>query len=191
MPFCAGFGDSPGVVGADCGIGGRDSNNAAPKEEDGLNGLSPLLKPVFCGCNGLAEEIEMDGAEDVIVAPVGWLDNAEEKRVSENAEPVVVDAVCCGFSDFAVEAKFSPGLLKVNDEATPVITEPVGCEFNCDPKPFVVKPEVGDVCCCCAPGWPFCWLGCDAPIAISNSVGGFGMGGGVDTGTPNGFRDPV
>lgn len=68
--FCAGYGDPPGVVGADCGIGGRDSSSAAPKEEDGLNALSPA-NPVFCGCNGLAEDTEMDGAEDVAVAPVG------------------------------------------------------------------------------------------------------------------------
>ena len=96
----------------------------------------------------------MEGADDVTVAPVGWLDNVDENRVSENAEPVVVDAVCCGFSGFVIEVEFSPGLLKVNEEATPAITEPVGCEFSCDPNPFVAKPEVGDVwcCCCCAPG---------------------------------------
>ena len=96
----------------------------------------------------------MEGADDVTVAPVGWLDNVEEKRVSENAEPIVVAAVCCGFSGFVVDAEFSPSLLKVNDEATPAITEPVCCGFNCDPNPFDVSPEVGDVCCCCwsAPG---------------------------------------
>ena len=116
-----------------------------------MNGLSPLLKPVFCGCSGLAEEIEMEGSEHVTVAPVGWLDNVEEKRVSENAEPVVVDAVCCGFSGFVEEAEFWPGLFKVNDEATPAITEPVGCELSCDPNPFAEKPEVVDVCCCCCP----------------------------------------
>jgi len=76
FPFCVGkgefvWGDSPGVVGADCGIGGSDSRSAAPNVDDGLNGLSPPPKPVFCGCRGLAGETEMDGAEDVIVAPVG------------------------------------------------------------------------------------------------------------------------
>lgn len=62
-----------GVLGADCGIGGNDSNSAAPNEEDGLKALIPL-NPVFCGCNGAAEEIEIDGAADaavVAVAPVG------------------------------------------------------------------------------------------------------------------------
>jgi len=50
-------------------------------------------------------------------------------------EPVVVDAVCCGCKEEVVVEEFSPGLLNVNEEATLVITEPVGWEFSCEPKP--------------------------------------------------------
>jgi len=68
-----GFGDSLG----DCGMGGRDSSNAAPKEEDGLKGLMPA-NPVVCGISG-PEGIDtlIDGAPDAldvlenVVAPVG------------------------------------------------------------------------------------------------------------------------
>lgn len=52
-----------GVVGADWGIGGRDSSRAAPNDEDGLNALRPT-KPVVWGCRG---EI----GDDEVVAPVG------------------------------------------------------------------------------------------------------------------------
>jgi len=74
-----------GVVGADCGIGGRVSSSDAPNDEVGLNALIPALKPVACGRSG---------------EPVGWLENAvlpvgcpltDPKSVSEKAEPVVVD----------------------------------------------------------------------------------------------------
>lgn len=37
--------EASGVVGADWGMGGRDSRRAAPKEDEGLNALMPL-KPV-------------------------------------------------------------------------------------------------------------------------------------------------
>ena len=40
-----------GVVGVDCGIGGNDSSNEAPKEDEGLKAFNPV-KPVVCGCNG-------------------------------------------------------------------------------------------------------------------------------------------
>lgn len=53
VPLEAGGEDKPlavpvtvGVVGADCGIGGSDSNKEAPKDDVGLNGLMPL-KPVI------------------------------------------------------------------------------------------------------------------------------------------------
>ena len=50
------------------GIGGKDSNSDAPKEDEGLNGFSPL-NPVVCGLS--AGEKDIDGGFDVIVAPVG------------------------------------------------------------------------------------------------------------------------
>ena len=80
-----------GVAGAE-GMGGRLSRSAAPNEDDGLNAFRPL-NPVVCRCSGAAppaDEIEIDGAPpEMEVAPVGW-DETEEKRVSENVEPVVV-----------------------------------------------------------------------------------------------------
>lgn len=75
---------SAGVVGSDCGIGGSASRSDAPKDEVGLNALTPALKPVACGRNG---------------APVGWLDSAvlpvgctpnELRSESEKVDPVAV-----------------------------------------------------------------------------------------------------
>lgn len=75
---------SAGVVDSDCGIGGSASRSDAPKDEDGLNALTPALKPVACGRNG---------------APVGWLDSAvlpvgctpnELRSESEKVDPVAV-----------------------------------------------------------------------------------------------------
>ena len=75
---------SAGVVGSDCGIGGRASRSDAPKDEVGLKALTPVLKPVACGRNG---------------APVGWLDRAvlpvgctpnELRSESEKVDPVAV-----------------------------------------------------------------------------------------------------
>ena len=69
-PFTlAGGGDDVpvGVEGLDCGIGGSDSSNEAPKEEVGLKALRPV-KPVVWGCNGVVEE---ENAEVAAVLPVG------------------------------------------------------------------------------------------------------------------------
>lgn len=75
-----------GVAAVDCGIGGSDSSRAAPKLEVGLNGFNPAM-PVICGFSGA----EIEGAEDVIVAPVGWDDSGEneENKESWKVEPVV------------------------------------------------------------------------------------------------------
>jgi len=60
---------TPGVFGSEPGIGGKDSNNEAPKEEVGLNAFMPV-NPVVCGFN--VGESDTDGApEDMLVAPVG------------------------------------------------------------------------------------------------------------------------
>lgn len=194
-PFCVdegklGCGDSLGVVGAD-GMGGRDSKSAAPKEDDGLNGLRPL-KPVFCGCSGAAGDTEMDGFDglnepsEVVVAPVGWL-ASDEKSVSENIELVPVADGACGPAPAGLPW---PDLLNENSDATLAMTDPVCCGATCGPKPFIPRPEfTGDDGC-----WkPFCWKVwfCPPPIASSNIVGGFGTGGGAVTGVPNGLREPV
>jgi len=50
------------------GIGGKDSNNDVPKDDEGLNALSPL-KPVVCGLS--AGDNDSGGGLDVAVAPVG------------------------------------------------------------------------------------------------------------------------
>lgn len=61
-----------GVAVVDCGIGGSDSNRAAPKLEVGLNGFNPA-RPVACGFNSevLLGGTGIEGAEDVTAAPVG------------------------------------------------------------------------------------------------------------------------
>ena len=50
-----------------CGIGGNDSSNDVPNDEDGLNGLIPP-NPVGCGFR-----VEDDGVEVTIT--VCWLEN--------------------------------------------------------------------------------------------------------------------
>jgi hypothetical protein len=104
-----------GVVGPDCGIGGRDSNKDAPKDDIGLNGLR-LLKPVIWGFSWLL------GAEldEVIVAPV-CCDDSDEMEENKESDAVVVDDVFWGLS---VPKLLGPNLLSSNfrpnakDEAT-------------------------------------------------------------------------
>jgi len=59
-----------GVVGPEPGIGGSDSNNEAPKEDDGLNGFRPL-NPVRWDLMGGREGTCIEGADEAAVAPVG------------------------------------------------------------------------------------------------------------------------
>lgn len=86
----------------------------------------------------------MDGANAeellvLVVAPVGWLDNGEN-RVSEYEE-VVADVVC-GVSLEKLLGAFSPNLRKEKSEATPDIAD--GCvELD---EPFC---PTAPVCCCC------------------------------------------
>ena len=212
-------GEAPGVEGAE-GIGGSDSSNAAPKDEDGLNALSPL-NPVVCLCSGVvpvpADEMEMDGAPADDVAPVGC-EESEEKRESEKVEPeVVLDVGCEVSGDENDEFCAPPGLEEsnVNDEATLAMIDPfVPPEFEfelefafgleaplgCDPKLEPKLPKLGNApvcmgCCCCAccgccPEG-FALLWLPKPIANSMSVGGLGTGGAGATGCPNGFLEPV
>ena len=56
-----------GVVGPDCGIGGKDSSNEAPNEDVGLKAFKPV-KPVVCGCSG---DVEEENADVAAVLPVG------------------------------------------------------------------------------------------------------------------------
>lgn len=57
--------------GALCGIGGKDSRSAAPKDEEGLKALRPE-NPVICGFNGAETDIEgVDAPTDVVVVEVG------------------------------------------------------------------------------------------------------------------------
>ena len=153
------------------GMGGRDSRSAAPNEDDGLNGLSPV-KPVVCLCNGPllpAPEIEIDGAPPaelfvVAVNPVGCEESAE-KRESENVEPVVVLDVGC---DASAEKLPEPGLWlwfcvppgfdesNAKDDAMLAMTDdPLGF------APFAFGPAPG-------PELPFCpcgWEEFDVPNA--------------------------
>ena len=77
----------PGVLEDGIDTGGKDSSNDVPKDEEGVNALSPL-NPVACGLS--AGDMDVDGALDVVVvvAPVGWLFN-EENMESEKPDPVV------------------------------------------------------------------------------------------------------
>lgn len=82
------FGDSFG----DCGMVGRVSRRAAPKEEEGLKALMPP-NPVVCGCNGAdpAEETDIDG-----VVPPGEDEAAVvcgERAEKTEEENVIVDDV--------------------------------------------------------------------------------------------------
>lgn len=63
------------MPGSDPGMGGRDSSNDVPNDEDGLKALRPL-NPVNWGFRGA--ETEMDGAVDIDVAFVVLLDEADE-----------------------------------------------------------------------------------------------------------------
>lgn len=56
-----------GVVGFGPEIGGKDSNNDVPNDDEGLNALSPL-NPVVCGLS--AGDKEVEGEPDAVVAPV-------------------------------------------------------------------------------------------------------------------------
>jgi hypothetical protein len=94
---------SAGVPGKDPGIGGKDSSNDAPNDDDGLNGFKPT-NPVNWGFRELGlEDIE------VLVAPVSWLENDDEKNGSENVDPVVVVAVFCALR--APEGEMAVGLV--------------------------------------------------------------------------------
>jgi len=192
----------PGVLGLDPGIGGRDSNNDAPKADEGLNALSPL-NPVVCGLS--VGDKEMDGGLEVVVAPVGWLFN-DENTESEKPDPVV--AVFCEFRNGTVPDEldrlgkpvlFSSAfpLLNQKDDATLPISPLSSPPAPKAPDPFM--PPNDPVCCrrcsCC---WVWAPLGplklllvLLPPIANSNNVGALGTGGAGATGIPNGFLEPV
>lgn len=52
----------------DPGIGGKDSNSDAPKDDVGLNGLSPP-NPVICGLS--VGDNDTDGVPEAVVVLVG------------------------------------------------------------------------------------------------------------------------
>lgn len=182
-------------------IGGKDSNNDAPKDDEGLNALSPL-NPVVCGLSVGDRDIDGGLDVDVDVAPVGWLFN-DENTESEKPDPVV--AVFCEFRNGNAPDEFgrlgTPALsssalllLNENDEATLAISPLPSART---PNPFI--PPDNPVCCCCW-GWALFATCCCPfilllvllpPIANSISVGAFGIGGAGATGTPNGFLEPV
>lgn len=150
---CCLFWSTLGVVGADWGIGGRDSSRAAPNDEDGLNGFMPL-KPVLCGCKG---EI----GEAVLVAPVGWLDNEENSEFDVAVDPVAVGDAA-RWKEEENEGKLvlpaGPTLWELlllgiaNSEATLAIMDPLVPPAEPKPVMFGFSP-VGEaaplVCCCC------------------------------------------
>lgn len=92
-----------GVPGKDPGIGGKDSSSDAPNDDDGLNGFKPA-NPVIWGFRELVLEVI-----EVLVPPVGWLENDDEKGESENVDPVVVVAVFCALR--APDGEMAVGLV--------------------------------------------------------------------------------
>ena len=140
-----------------------------------------------------------EDADDVVVAPVGWL--LEENRESENVEPVVVvDVFCENRGPKEVKLGRLGGLsvvlalglpTDVNDDAILEISVAPGLSApELRENPFV-EGAGGDCTgdCCCWNAWKL--PGLLAPIASSINVGGFGTGGaGVLTG-PKGFFVPV
>ncbi|PIL25249.1 hypothetical protein GSI_13138 [Ganoderma sinense ZZ0214-1] len=187
-------------------MGGSDSKSAAPKDEDGLNGLMPP-KPVCWRCIGAppAEDIEMDGAPVEFVcavAPVGC-DESEEKSESENVEPeVVLDVGCDASGERPPKLGFcvTPAGLdsNANDVATLAMIDgpfalapfaggldvPFSCDAGANPPKLGNAPVCIGCCCGCC-----CWV--LTPIASSIRVGGLGTGGGAVTTCPNGLREPV
>lgn len=144
-----------GAEGPDAGIGGSDSSNEAPKDDEGLNGLIPP-KPVDWGCRG--GDTAMEGDEDALVAPVGCDDTEEPHIESEKKDPVTVVAVFCEWSgplgadaellDFVESFAVPLGLLNENEEATlDISVAPGDNALGPNPNPFV--PEKAPVCCCC------------------------------------------
>lgn len=106
-----------GVVGAEPGIVSR---RLAPNEDDGLNGLIPP-KPVACGARAFPPpggESEIEGVEDVAVAPVGFIERAEK---IESEKPDDVDAVLCGASGDVGPFALPAPLPNVKADATPDI----------------------------------------------------------------------
>lgn len=103
----------------------------APNDDEGLKGFKPL-KPVVCGFSPGVYDI--DGADEVAVAPVGCEDS-EDHTESENADDV---EVFCELSEgAAADWLFEPvGLL--NEDAMLEISVAPG--FNAqleNAKPFV------------------------------------------------------
>lgn len=110
-----------GVVGLDCGIGGSDSNKDAPNDDVGLNGLIPL-KPVIWGFNWPPKG-DMEGVEEVMVAPVGCVDSGE-KEENEESDAVSAVAVEDALWGLSIPEPLGPNLLSsdfrpnAKDEAT-------------------------------------------------------------------------
>jgi len=140
-----------GVVGEEPGIDGKVPRSDAPNDEDGLNGFMPP-NPVDWGFS--MGETVIDGAEEVEVTPVGWVDNVGENMESENVDPVVVVDVFWALRMLEGENPDALGLLSLmfplflvnaNDEATldtPVAPGLSAPELN--PNPF--NPLKAPVC---------------------------------------------
>jgi hypothetical protein len=173
----------------DPAIGGSDSNRFAPKEDEGLKGLTPP-KPVCCGWRD-----EMDVRVVVDMLPVGLLERCEKSE----REAVVV--ACCGTRLLGVESddvEPKPELWEVSlvakEEATLAITPFPGP----DCRASLGEAEVGWLPCVCPTSEESAMLPFvnvdplpNALVAICCSVGGFGRGGVGVTGGPNGFLEPV
>ena len=143
------------MVGADCGMGGSDSRRDAPKDDDGLNGLSGA-KPVVCGFSGsfvpLAEETEIEGAA---VEPVGCIPR-EEKRDSEKVVFVVPVVLFCAPENELPNAPLasstdrsfliSSGFL-AKEDATLDMTDPPAVLPDWDALFELLRAPVGCDCC--------------------------------------------
>ena len=93
-PSCPWFSlAADGVVGPDPGIGGRLSNNDAPKDDDGLKVFNPVNapRPVAFEVSPVVGCTEIDGTVELVV-PVGW-EETEEKSVSVVELLFVVDVI--------------------------------------------------------------------------------------------------
>lgn len=145
MPF------APGVFWFELGTGGKESNNDAPKFEEGLNALRPV-NPVVCGFNAGDDVLEglLVAPEAVaLVAPVWWLDS-DENMESENVDPDA-EVGCEDRNESGPEELGRPDVAGVLPFVGPLLTENSEATLAISPLPLVPPIAVNHepVCCGC------------------------------------------
>jgi hypothetical protein len=127
-------------------MGGKDSINDAPKDDEGMNGFRPP-NPVTLEVTGADPCVTEDGGKvDVLLG----CDKDDEKRESEKVEPIAPvrwDPMNPELfeDDFSLGVDLTPFGLKAKDDATLDISVAPGFSVLLS-KENLLKASV---CCCC------------------------------------------